>query len=281
MTIAESLKIAAATLRNADIAQPEREAASLLMFAIKRDRTFLFAHNEYELNEAESRAYSNLIARRQTREPFQHIVGKQEFYGLDFVVTPDVLIPRQETELLVEAAIEILNGKENARILEIGTGSGCIAVSLLHSSPTVIATAADISERALVIAKKNAETNGVAGRITFLRSDLYEALDPQKFEIIVSNPPYIPAKDVATLQAEVRDFDPITALTDGADGLSIIGKIVADAPQYLDRNGSLLIEIGFGLAAAVAEMFDRKLWVEPVFIQDMQGIERIVRSEVK
>ena len=281
MTIAENLKIAAATLRNADIAQPEREAASLLMFAIKRDRTFLFAHNEYELNEAESLAYSNLITRRQTREPFQHIVGKQEFYGLDFVVTPDVLIPRQETELLVEAAIELLKGRENARILDIGTGSGCIAVSILHNLPTVTATAVDISERALAIASKNAQTNGVAGRITFLRSDLYEALDSPKFEIIVSNPPYIPAEDVATLQAEVRDFDPITALTDGADGLSIIRKIVADAPQYLDRNGSLLIEIGFGLAAAVAEMFDRKLWVEPVFIQDMQRIERIVKSEVK
>lgn len=146
MTIAKSLKLAAAILRDAGVAQPEREAASLLMFAIKRDRTFLIAHNEYELTEAESRTYSSLIARRQTREPFQHIVRNQEFYRLDFVVSPDVLIPRHETELLVEAAIEILNGKENARILDIGTGSGCIAVSILHNLPTVTATAIDISE---------------------------------------------------------------------------------------------------------------------------------------
>ncbi|MBK6749472.1 MAG: peptide chain release factor N(5)-glutamine methyltransferase [Pyrinomonadaceae bacterium] len=281
MTIAKSLKLAAAILRDAGVAQPEREAASLLMFAIKRDRTFLIAHNEYELTEAESRTYSSLIARRQTREPFQHIVRNQEFYRLDFVVSPDVLIPRHETELLVEAAIEILNGKENARILDIGTGSGCIAVSILHNLPTVTATAIDISESALAIAKKNADTIGVAGRIRFLRSDLYQALDPQEFEIIVSNPPYIPAEEFATLQAEVRDFDPIIALTDGADGLSIIRKIVADAPRYLSRSGHLLVEIGFGQAAAVAEMFDLKLWVEPVFIDDMQGIARIVKSEVK
>lgn len=281
MTIDESLIRAANELRAAGVAQPERESASLLMFALGRDRTFLIAYSDYELSAEESRIYDAFIARRKTREPFQHIVGRQEFYGLDFVVSPDVLIPRPETELLVDAAIEILTEKKNARILDIGTGSGCIVVSIIHNVPTATAVAVDISECALAIAQENAEKNRVAGRIDFLRSDIFEAVDRQTFDVIVSNPPYIPVSDIAGLQSEVRDHDPIIALTDGSDGLSIIRRIVSDAPRYLNNNGKLLMEIGLGQAARVGAMFDLDLWHEPEFQDDLQGIARVVRSTVK
>ena len=281
MTIAESLIKAAQELRSAGVAQPEREAASLLMFALGRDRTFLIAHSEYDLTERESEIYDGSIGRRKTREPFQHIVGRQEFYGLDFEVSPDVLIPRPETELLVDAAIEILSKTENTKVCEIGTGSGCIVVSILHTGPAASAVAVDISEQALAIARKNAENNSVAGRIEFLRSDIFEALDQRKFDIVVSNPPYVPASDIAELQSEVRDFDPIIALTDGGDGLSIIRRIVRDSPRFLNKNGTLLLEIGFGQATLVEEMFSRELWCEPEFLCDLQGIARVVRSRVK
>lgn len=281
MTIAESLIIAANGLRGVGIDQPERESASLLMFALGRDRTFLIAHSEYELSEPESRLFNEIIDRRKKREPFQHIVGRQEFYGLDFEVSPDVLIPRHETELLVDAAIEILKEKENARVLDIGTGSGCIVVSIIHNVPTASAVAVDISEKALSVAKTNAETNNVAGRIEFRPSDIFGAVGRQTFDVIVSNPPYIPAGDIAGLQSEVRDFDPLIALTDGGDGLSIIRRIVDDAPRFLNKNGTLLIEMGFGQAAAVGAMYDPVQWYEPEFLNDLQGIARVVRSMVK
>lgn len=281
MTIAESLIIAANGLRGVGIDQPERESASLLMFALGRDRTFLIAHSEYELSEPESRLFNEIIDRRKKREPFQHIVGRQEFYGLDFEVSPDVLIPRHETELLVDAAIEILKEKENARVLDIGTGSGCIVVSIIHTVPTASAVAVDISEKALSVAKTNAETNNVAGRIEFRPSDIFGAVGRQTFDVIVSNPPYIPAGDIAGLQSEVRDFDPLIALTDGGDGLSIIRRIVDDAPRFLNKNGTLLIEMGFGQAAAVGAMYDPVQWYEPEFLNDLQGIARVVRSMVK
>lgn len=276
MTIAESLMLAAQKLRDAGVAQPEREAASLLMFTLGRDRTFLFAHNEYKLTTDESITFDRGVARREAREPFQHIVGKQEFYGLDFEVSPDVLIPRPETELLVEAAVDAARTNKITRILEVGTGSGCIVISVLHSVPTATATAVDISQKALEIAMKNAVKHAVAERIEFLISDIYDAIGDGRFDVIVSNPPYIPADDIPELQAEVRDFDPITALTDGADGLSIIRRIVADAPRFLSKDGEIMIEIGFGQAADVREMFDRDIWLEPLFINDLQGIARVV-----
>ena len=141
--------------------------------------------------------------------------------------------------------------------------------------------AVDISEAALTIAISNAKINGVADRVKFQLSDVFNALDQQKFDVIVSNPPYIPAGDIAELQSEVRDFDPLTALTDGFDGLSIIRRIVAEAPRSLNKNGSLLLEIGFGQAIAVDEMFCRDLWCEPEFLNDLQGIARVVRAVVK
>jgi len=281
MTITESLIDAAKKLRDAGVAQPEREAASLLMFTLDRDRTFLFAHSEYMLTDGELQRHESYLARRSKREPFQHIVGKQEFYGLDFEVSPDVLIPRPETELLVETVIEFLKEKENARVCEIGTGSGCIVVAVLHGVPEASAVAVDISDKALAIAQRNAQSNGVTDRIDFQLSDIFADITDQRFDVIVSNPPYIPARDIAGLQSEVRDFDPIIALTDGGDGLSIIRRIVADAPRYLKQNGALAMEFGFGQAVEVAAMFDQQTWNEPLILDDLNGIERVVMDCLK
>jgi release factor glutamine methyltransferase len=281
MNIEAALLSAAEKLSHAGIAEPRREAASLLAFILKADHAFLVAHPEYQLPADKSILYKSVVNRRAKREPFQHITGKQEFYGLDFIVTPGVLIPRPETELLVESAIGELSSLGTPRICEIGVGSGCIVVSVLKHITSASAVAVDLSRAALDVARRNAEIHGVADRISFRDSNVYENVTDEYFDAIVSNPPYIPAADVDGLQPEVRDFDPRIALTDEADGLSIIRAIVDGAPHRLKPNGLLLIEIGFGQADPVAEMFDASQWQTPVFKPDLQGIPRVVHARLQ
>lgn len=277
MTIAECLKIGSQKLAAAGVAQPAREAASLLMNATNRDRTFIVAHSEYELTAAEQKTFDSHIERRQTREPFQHIVGVQEFYGVDFVVNRDVLIPRPETELLVETAIRVLAGIESPKFCEIGVGSGCVTVSVLHEVPDSTAIAVDISEEALKIARINAANNEVADRVEFRISDVFSNVETNNFHAVLSNPPYIPASDMSDLQIEVRDFDPTIALTDGGDGLLIVRRIIRDAPQFLLLpNGYLILEIGIGQAAEVRDMFKPDVWENVEILDDLQGIPRTV-----
>jgi len=276
--ISESLKNAAAILTGGEIAEAVREAKSLLAFALNVNQTFLIAHSEYELSIEEEKRFRDFVSRRARREPFQYIVGKQEFCGLDFAVTKDVLIPRPETAMLVETAIEIL--EDDARFCEVGIGSGCISVSILHVVKTATAIGLDISERALDVARENSETHRVAERLELKISNIFENLPAEKFDLIVSNPPYIPAGDVETLQAEVRDYEPLDALTDGGDGLSIVKKIIADAPEFLKPDGFLLMEIGFNQANQVKEMFDENLWRVVEILPDLQRIPRTVRAQI-
>lgn len=280
MKITEAINQAADILSIAAIQEPRREAISLLELATDRDRTFIFAHPEYLLTETEQDAFSGLVNRRAEREPLQYIRGYQEFFGLDFAVTPDVLIPRPETEILVENAIKDLRAKNDATLCEVGVGSGCIAVSILHELPTAKAVGLDVSEKALQITQRNAEHHGVADRLTLLRSDVYRALTGQRFEMIVSNPPYVPRGDFETLQPEVRDFEPRVALTDGADGLSIIKKIISGAPRFMRSGGRLLMEIGFDQSEAVRGLFDMQLWQHITFLDDLQSIPRIVHARL-
>lgn len=281
MNISETLKNATEILKRSGIAEPRREAASLLALALEKDRTFLIAHPEYELTEKESAEFAGTLARRAAHEPLQYIRGRQEFYGLDFLVTPDVLIPRPETELIVEAAIEILKQEENPRFCEIGTGSGCISVSILHEIKAATATGADVSEKALQMTKVNAERNAVSDRLKLIKSDVFENFEErEKFDLIVSNPPYVPAEDFTTLQAEVRDFEPRTALTDGGDGLSIIAKIITAAPRFLKPGGYLLMEIGFNQSDKVRGMFVSRVWEPAEFLPDLQGIPRMARARL-
>lgn len=279
--VGEQLKTATVFLQKSGIAEPRREANSLLAFALGKDLSFLIAHPEYELSSDEEKRFRALIERRGAREPFQQIVGRQEFYGLDFVVTKDVLIPRPETELIVENAIAIMREKESPTFCEIGVGSGCISVSILHAVKTARGVAADVSEKALEIARLNAENNGVSARLDLKSSDVFAALKSEKFDLVVSNPPYIPLEDIETLQAEVKDFEPLIALTDGRDGLSIIKKIIAESPDFLKSGGHLLLEIGFDQAAQVREMFDLESWQSIEILPDLQGIPRMVKAQAK
>ena len=279
--ISESIRVAADSLKMCEIPKPFREAKSLLLLAIKKNKAFLIAHPEYQLTEDQEQVFWNYIERRSRHEPFQHIAGKQEFWGLDFVVSPAVMIPRTETELIVEAGIEILRKSENPKFCEVGIGSGCISISILHDVPKASATGFDISPDALKIARLNAENNEVAGRLKLIQSDIFSKIKgSDKFDLIVSNPPYIPVREMSGLQAEVRDFDPHIALTDGKDGLSIIQKIIKRSPKFLKPNGFLLMEMGFNQSNDVGQMFDQAIWEEVNFFPDLQGIPRMVKARI-
>jgi len=278
-SIAEILKEADAILQSNEIAEPRREAASLLAFSLQKDKTFLIAHPEYELSDEESKRFREFLNRRANREPFQYITGKQEFYRLDFTVTKDVLIPRPETELIVENAIELLSKFQNPCFCEVGIGSGCISIAILHELEKASAVGLDISAEALRVAEKNAKKHNVSDRLQLKSSDVFKNLKDEKFDLIVSNPPYISSEDIKDLQAEVRSFEPLTALTDGKDGLSIIKKIIAESPKFLKENCFLLMEIGFNQADEVRELFSPDVWRNLEVLPDLQGIPRTVKAQ--
>ena len=280
-SIAESLDRAERILTSSGIDQPRREAISLAVAAVKRDKAFVYAHPEYNLAPDESAAFDSFLARRSMREPLQYIVGVQEFYGLDFDVTRDVLIPRPETELLVERALEIIKRDPTSSFCEVGIGSGCIAVSILHQAEAARATGLDVSADAIRVAERNAMRHGVTDRLTVLQSDVFDALGDDRFDLIVSNPPYIRRDQMASLEPEVRDFEPRSALTDEQDGLSIIRRIIAAAPDRLAPHGYLLLEIGFDQSEAVAQLFDPSLWQTHVYVPDLQGIRRVISVRLK
>ncbi len=280
MNVTETLRLAADAIDKSGIPESRREAGGLLAFALGRDRTFLVAHPEHELSDDEARRFAAILIRRVGREPYHYIVGSREFYGLEFEVGPGVLIPRPETELLVEKAIEILGRLESAHFIEIGVGSGCISVSVLKNLPSATAIGVDISDITIESARRNSEKHGVAPRLELGLSDLYDGLSDERFDAILSNPPYVPADDIAGLQPEVRDFEPHAALTDGTDGLGIIRRIVSGAPERLSAGGILMIEFGFGQSASVLHMFDHDLWKSVEIMDDYQGIPRTVISKL-
>lgn len=281
MDISTAISFAAEILKSAGVAEPRREAASLLAFALDKPNTFLIAHPEYELTDEESKRFASFVARREKREPFQYITGRQEFHGLEFEVTPDVLIPRPETEILVEEAIRELNklnehNKLNElRFCEIGVGSGCISVSILKNVPTATAVATDISAEAIAVARRNAKKHGVLDRLEFRHGDLFAGVQG-KFYMIVANPPYVPEGDLAEMQSEVRDYEPHNALFAGSDGLNVVRRIVDDAPKHLNTSCLMLMEIGFGQAEIVTPRFDSDLWGKVDVLLDLQGIARSI-----
>ena len=283
MKIADALDEAAKFLSENRIAEPRRDANLLLGFVLNRDRAFLIAHSHDSLLGETSELFLNLISRRAKGEPIQYLTGKQEFFGLEFEVSTDVLIPRPETEILVEAALEILKGKENPYICDVGTGSGCIPISLLKNLENASAVALDISPEAIKVAERNAEKHGVSDRIEFYESDVFAVFsNPQiairnpQFEVIVSNPPYIPNKDLPGLPREVRSFEPHPALFGGVTGLEIVQELLTGAPRFLCENGFLLFEIGYTQGEAVRRMIDPEIWRLRDVLDDLQGIPRIV-----
>jgi release factor glutamine methyltransferase len=275
MTIEEAIQRGYRQLALAEIAEPRREAASLLAYAIGQDAAFLIAHSDDHLAAPYKMMFDACLRRRAKHEPFQYITGRQEFYRLEFEVTPDVLIPRPETEILVEKAVEILNAFPDPRFCEVGVGSGCISVSILHEVETATAVSTDVSRAALAVARSNADKHRVIDRLTLVEADVFDGANG-RFEMIVSNPPYVPTEQLDSLQAEVRDFEPRTALAGGPNGLSVIERIIAQAPLYLKAGGLLLMEVGFDQSERVASLFDNAVWNEPEFTEDLQGIPRIL-----
>jgi release factor glutamine methyltransferase len=281
LSIADALREAAEVLRTSGVAEARREAGSLLSHAVARDRTFLITHADEGLTAEQLRSFRSTVGRRAAGEPLQYITGAQEFYGLDFEVNENVLIPRPETELLVETALELLKGADSPLVCDVGTGSGCIAVSLVHARRDARAFALDVSPAALEVAARNAARNGVADRINFLVSDCFDALasaehEGARFDLIASNPPYVAEKDLEGLQREVRDHEPRVALTPGGDGLSVIRRLVSEAPRYLKEGGRLLMEIGFDQHERVAALVDPRVWTLLDIRLDLQGIPRTV-----
>lgn len=280
MNVAEAISFATESLRTAGTPEPARDAKVLLAHSLGKQKTFLIAYPEFELTDEQQTRYRTVIERRAGREPLQHILGRQEFYGRDFRVSPDVLIPRPETEAIVELAVSFLADRPEPSFLDIGTGSGCIAVSVAAELPTARGLATDISPAALAVARENAETHGVADRVSFTEADLFGPAGDAEFDLIVSNPPYVPLEDFRGLEPEVREFEPRSALTDEGDGLAIIRKIISEAPRHLKPGGRLLIEIGFGQSESVAAMIDASVWLKPAFHDDLQGIPRILEATI-
>ncbi|MEO6392303.1 MAG: peptide chain release factor N(5)-glutamine methyltransferase [Pyrinomonadaceae bacterium] len=277
-SISEAIDEAAARLTEAGVAEPRREAASLLGFVLEEDRAYLIMNANVLLSDTQDQRFSEVLRRRAAREPFQHITGVQEFFGLDFVVNPDVLIPRPETELLVEKALDLIRpDAPEQTVCDVGTGSGCIIVTLLHDRSQLRGVGLDISRSALVVAAQNALTQRVNTRLDLRESDCFSAIaEDERFTLITANPPYITEEDHAGIQPEVREYEPRLALTPGGDGLDVVRTIVADAPRFLLPGGHLLMEIGYDQADAVRDLFDHDVWMNCEILPDLQGIPRCV-----
>jgi len=276
VSIGEVLRDAAHALDRAGVADARREVGSLLSHVIGKDRTFLISHAEDAVNDRKLREFEEVVARRALGEPAQYITGVQDFYGRSFRVTPAVLIPRPETELLIEAALQLM--KTDSNICDVGTGSGCIAVTLLCERVDARGVAVDVSEAALEVARQNASALSVEDRTEFVMSDCFVGLDAatHQFDVVVSNPPYVSADAFPGLQREVRDHEPLVALSPGGDGLSVIRRLLDDAPGFLKAAGHLLMEIGFDQSEKVRQLVNKNVWTLKDILPDLQGIPRIV-----
>ena len=271
-----------------------RDAETLLLQVLRknapeRNLAWLIAHEGETLAPGAAATFCDLVARRRAGEPIQHITGEAEFYGLPFHVNRDVLIPRPETELLVEKAFASAEGLRQSggsaspriselRIIDVGTGSGAIAVALAHALPFAKITATDISLAALVVAKANAARNSVADRVRFLEADLLDPVAGEQFDIIVSNPPYVPESDRNTLDEEVRNYEPALALFAGKDGLDLYRRLIPAAFGALVPGGYVLLEIGYGQQEAVQALLAGAGFKNIVFIDDLQNIPRVATA---
>ncbi len=276
ISIGKAIAEGAQVLRAAGVADARRESASLAAHAIGRDRTYVVTHADELWQSEKVEAFRKLIERRAKGEPLQYITGHQEFFKLDFEVTPDVLIPRPETELLVEIALELLKDDHSPFIGDIGTGSGCIAISVLHELGNARAIATDISPDALRVARRNAERHGVGDRLLLIESDCFSALDSKNpLSLVASNPPYIRDDEMETLQREVR-YEPRSALAGGRDGLDIVRRLLHEVAAFLRPSGHFVFEIGFGQDAAVEQLINARVWELKEMRRDLQGIARAV-----
>lgn len=266
-------------LERAGIAEAKLDARLLLEYACGTDHSTLFAHPDREVTDKEQETYKELLGRREKREPVAYILGTWDFMGLSFKVTGDVLIPEQDSELLVEEAMRFC--EDGMRVLDLCTGSGCIGLSVLKYTNYTSLVATDISAAALNIARQNAETLGLAERSTFIETDLFPEV-PEKdkrYDIIVSNPPYIASSVIEELAPEVKDYEPRLALDGDEDGLTFYRRIIDNAGDYLYSSGYLIMEIGYDQARAVTELMEANgKYHEIEVIKDYGGNDRVIRA---
>lgn len=275
-TVLDLIRWGADYFREKGIDSPRLTIELLLCHVLQLRRVQLYTDFERPLGKDELATLRSMVIRRVEHEPLQYIVGTADFYGRAFIVTPDVLIPRPETELLVDRVVRHGKDRGTLRCLDIGTGSGCIPTTCAIQLPASQWLATDVSTAALEVARRNAEHFGVQARVTFLRHDVLEQTLPGRFDIITMNPPYIAKADVATLDAEVRDYEPHGALTDDSDGLSFYRRIASILSEHLHDDGVLFMEIGFGQADDVRRLMTEGGWQVDV-IDDLSSIPRIVR----
>ena len=264
-------------LRKKGVEAARLEAQVLLAHVLDCPRIELMVRYGEEPTEAERTRFRELVRRRVEHWPVAYLIGRREFYLLPFEVTPAVLIPRPETETLVLAALGLLKGKPGAKVLDLGTGSGCVAVSIAHQAKAAAVTAVDVSPDALEVAGRNAAAHGVADRVRFLPGDLFAPLPAgAAFDLIVSNPPYVSQGELAGLAPEVRDHEPRLALDGGPDGLNFYRRIAADAGRFLAPGGSVLVEIGATQEAAVRSTFGAAGLTAGPALKDAAGLPRVV-----
>jgi release factor glutamine methyltransferase len=285
-----ALKRGIAELRDANVPSYTLAAELLLLHILGRDRAWLYAHPEEVIPGLDAHRFISLILRRAEGEPTQYLTGKQEFWGLEFEVTPDVLIPRPETEHVIEVALDRLAlreiragrkqtlGGDGLNIIDVGTGSGCIAIALAKELPGARIVATDISEAALAVARRNAARHAFANNLIFLQHNLLGGM-AAKYELVVSNPPYVGRKEKETLMREVRDHEPEVALYGGKEGYELYADLIVQAAPVLMPGGLLVLELGHNSLPAVQPLLDLPNWTNVAVTKDLARINRVIAAE--
>lgn len=279
-TYSNVLRLAAVQLSAHQIEGPLRDARRLMELATGKSATELIADENSPIDTVISDLFDQLVARRSQGEPVSRIAGKREFWGLEFQVTPDVLDPRADTETLVELVLDEWSA-DAVDVLDMGTGSGCVLLSILHERSYARGIGLDQSRAALAVAQTNSAQLKLSSRSTFLESNWFDALpDGAMFDVIVSNPPYIPSADIAHLDRDVREYDPMSALDGGTDGLDDYRRIIARAGSYLRPNGQIAFEVGFDQSEKVSELLIKAGFIGVNSRQDFSGVKRCVYARV-
>ena len=262
--------------KSKNIQSARLDAEVLLSHVLRQERIYLYVHFDEPMEQNELSKFREYVKKRAQHVPIAYIIGEREFMGLPFKVTKDTLIPRPDTEILVENVLNNVDKDKEIEIVDIGTGSGAIILSLLVNLPKAQGKTVDISSKAIEVAKENAVNLQVNDRCEFFVGDLFAPLNDNKFDVIVSNPPYIPQKDIATLEDDVKEYEPVSALTDGGDGLSYYRRLLSEGKAYIKENGFIALEIGIYQSEDVKQIAMDNGWKDIKIIKDYAGIDRVV-----
>ena len=275
-TISSLLNWTVNYFKSKNIQSARLDAEVLLSHVLRQERIYLYVHFDEPMEQNELSKFREYVKKRAQHVPIAYIIGEREFMGLPFKVTKDTLIPRPDTEILVENVLNNVNKDKEIEIVDIGTGSGAIILSLLVNLPKAQGKTVDISSKAIEVAKENAVNLQVNDRCEFFVGDLFAPLNGNKFDLIVSNPPYIPQKDIATLEDDVKEYEPVSALTDGGDGLSYYRRLLSEGKAYIKENGFIALEIGIYQSEDVKQIAMDNGWKNIKIIKDYAGIDRVV-----